>query len=121
MDHYIQPFSFKFVIEPYSISLMTVPIVTQVITTRSCSRMQRNNDRIGCAFQPFDEAVPFRPLEIQEQKSQRTRGSQVMKQASFHAHHRSSAVQTLFGRDTLKIRHLRAESITVQLQSFRTY
>ena len=41
-----------------------------------------------------------------------------MKQASFRAYRRSSAVQTLFGRDSLKVRHLRAESITVHLQSF---
>ena len=41
-----------------------------------------------------------------------------MKQASFRAYHRSSAVQTLLGRDSLKAMHLRAESITVHLQSF---
>jgi hypothetical protein len=56
-------------------------------------------------------------VETQKQVP-RTRGSRVMKQASFRAHRRSSAVQTLFGRDSLKIRHLRAESITVHLHSF---
>ena len=43
----------------------TVSIVTHVIT-RSCSRVQRNNDRIRYNFQRCDEAVSFRPLEIQE-------------------------------------------------------
>ncbi|KIJ99423.1 hypothetical protein K443DRAFT_172414 [Laccaria amethystina LaAM-08-1] len=46
------------------------------------------------------------------------RRSRVIKQASLSAHRRSLMVQTLFGRDSLKIRHLRAESITVHLQSF---
>ncbi|KIJ90008.1 hypothetical protein K443DRAFT_582109 [Laccaria amethystina LaAM-08-1] len=41
-----------------------------------------------------------------------------MKQVSFRAHRRSSAVQRLFGRDSLKIRHPRTQSITVHLQSF---
>ena len=41
-----------------------------------------------------------------------------MKQASFRAYCRSSAVETHFGRDSLKVRHLRVESITVHLQSF---
>ena len=36
-----------------------------------------------------------------------------MKQVSFRAHHPSSAVKTLFGRGSLKIRHLRVELITV--------
>jgi hypothetical protein len=56
-------------------------------------------------------------VETQKQMP-RTRGSGVMKQASFRAHRRPSAVQTLFGKYSLKIRHLRAESITVHLQSF---
>jgi hypothetical protein len=41
-----------------------------------------------------------------------------MKQASFRAHRRSSAMQTLFSRDSLKTRHVRAESIAVHLHSF---
>ena len=41
-----------------------------------------------------------------------------MKQASFRAYRRSLAVQTLFGWDSQKVRHLRAESITAHLQSF---
>jgi hypothetical protein len=48
-----------------SISFATVSIVTHV-NTRSCSRMQRNNDLIDYNFQRFDEALPFRLLEIQE-------------------------------------------------------
>ena len=39
-----------------TLSFATVSIVTHVIT-RFCSRMQRNNDRIGYNFQRFDEAV----------------------------------------------------------------
>ena len=53
------------VIERYSISFATVSILIHVITI-ACSRMQRNNDRIGYNIQRFCERVPFQPFEIQE-------------------------------------------------------
>jgi hypothetical protein len=56
------------------------------------------------------------PVETQKQVP-RGRRSRVMQQASFRVHRRSSAVQALFSRDSLKIRHLRAESTTVHLRS----